>query len=41
MYYDEYDKGKVATFGQFSSSLVYHDLFTGSSDNPTAKMSDP
>ena len=40
-YYDEYDKGKVATFGLLLSGLTNHGLFTGSSVIPTAKRSDP
>ena len=34
-------KGKVAKFGQLSFNFVNHGLFTGSSDIPPAKLSDP
>ena len=40
--FDEYCKGKVATFGQLSSSSVYHGQFTASnvSDIPKVETSD-
>ena len=40
--FDEYCKGKVATFGQLSSSSVYHGQFTASnvSDIPKVELSD-
>ena len=42
MYYGEYSNVKEATFGQLSSSLVNHGMFTGSnvSDIPKVELSD-
>ena len=36
--FDEYGKGKVATFGQLSSSLVYHGQFTSSNLSDIPKV---